>query len=119
MKYSDLIVWKLGMRIAKMVYTELIPYLPNVEKYGLADQMRRSAVSIPSNIAEGHARDTTKEYIKFLNYAKGSVAELQTQILLCVEIGYLNNDQIKTVMADTNEISSKLNNLILYLKEKL
>ena len=81
--------------------------------------MRRSAVSIPSNIAEGHARDTTKDFIKFLNYAKGSVAELQTQILLCVDVGYLTRDQIKSVMSETDEISRKLNNLILSLKEKL
>ena len=97
----------------------MIPILPPYEKNGLADQMGRSSVSIPSNIAEGHARDTTKEYIKFLNYAKGSAAELQTQIMLCVEIGYLNNDQANTVLSETDEITHKLNDLILSLKEKL
>ena len=119
MIYSDLIVWKLGMKLAKAVYNDIISALPPSEKYGLADQMRRAAISVPSNIAEGHARDTTKEFLKFLSYAKGSVAELQTQLLLCVEIGLLKSDAIQPSMKLSDETMHKLNNLILTLKDKL
>ena len=85
--YKDLIVWQKGIQVAKLVY-ELTRRFPSEEKFGLVSQMRRAAVSIPSNIAEGQARNTTGEYIQFLSHSEGSAAELDTQLRLSVELGY-------------------------------
>ncbi len=84
--------WNIGMEIAAEVY-ELCRFLPAEERYALSDQIRRAAVSIPSNIAEGYGRESTKEYIQFLAYAKGSLLELKTQILIAERIGYLKREQ--------------------------
>ena len=86
--YKDLIVWQKSMTAAKMTY-EITNKLPKCEIYGLINQMRRAAVSIPSNIAEGFSRHASKSYRNFLLIAYGSKSELETQLLLCVEIGYL------------------------------
>ena len=75
--FQDLIVWQESMVLAREIY-RLVKLLPNEERYGLSDQMRRAAVSIPSNIAEGQARNSTKEFIQFLHIAKGYNAELMT-----------------------------------------
>ena len=75
--FQDLIVWQESMQLAKEIY-KLVKLLPSEEQYALSDQMRRAAVSIPSNIAEGQARNSTKEFIQFLYIAKGSNAELLT-----------------------------------------
>jgi len=83
MNYQDLIVWQKAMELAEIVYV-LARKLPKEELFALSDQMRRAAISIPSNIAEGHARNSTKEFIQFLSIAKGSTAEIETQLLLCV-----------------------------------
>jgi four helix bundle protein len=85
--YKDLHVWQKGMELAKQIYL-LTSRFPSEEKFGLTSQMRRAAVSIPSNIAEGQARNTTGEYIQFLSHSEGSAAELDTQLRLSVELGY-------------------------------
>src|SRR6266566_7108238 len=77
--FKDLLVWQKGMSIAKMVY-ELTRGFPSDERFGLISQMRRAAVSIPSNLAEGQARHTTGEFIQFFSHAEGSLAELKTQL---------------------------------------
>ena len=92
--FEDLIVWQQSMLLAREIY-KLVKFLPVEERYALSDQMRRAAVSIPSNIAEGQARNTSKEFIQFLHIAKGSNAELITQLLLCVDFGYLTEEQIQ------------------------
>ena len=79
--YRELIVWQKSMELAEKVYL-LVKALPKEETYALSDQMRRAAVSIPSNIAEGHARQSQKEFLQFLCIARGSRAELETQLLL-------------------------------------
>ena len=79
--YRDLVVWQKSMELTEEIY-RLVKTLPREETYGLSDQMRRAAVSVPSNIAEGHGRNSEKEFIRFLCMAKGSVFELETQILL-------------------------------------
>ncbi len=119
MDYKDLIVWQMGMRIAKDIYVIVIPKMPDSEKYALSNQMCRAAVSVPSNIAEGHSRESTKDYIKFLTYAKGSLAELQSQLLLCVDIGFLADDDIRSLLAQTKDLMKKLNKLLISLKEKI
>ena len=80
--------------------------------------MRRAAISIPSNIAEGNARDSTSEYINFLRYAKGSVAELETQILLCVDINYLTAEGSRELLSLCDEVNRMLSSMILKMKAK-
>src|SRR5207302_4653691 len=85
--YKDLVVWQKGIALAKVVY-ELTQRFPSAEKFGLVAQMRRAAISIPSNLAEGQARHTTGEFIQSISHAEGSVAELDTQLILSVELKF-------------------------------
>ena len=89
--HKDLNVWKKAMDLAAQVYS-LTAKFPKEELYGLTSQIRRSAVSIPSNIAEGAARHSRKEFIQFLHIASGSVAELETQLLLAIRMGFSSSD---------------------------
>ena len=116
--YRDLVVWQNAMQIVEETYI-LIRKLPKEEKYALSDQMRRAAVSIPSNIAEGQARRTTKDFIRFLSIARGSIAELETQYLICVRLGYFNDSQIISVMNMLAENGRMINALINKLSTKL
>ena len=85
--YRDLIAWKKGMAVARLVYT-LTADFPKIETFGLAAQMRRAAVSIPSNVAEGFARFSRREFKHFLRIARGSLAELETQAILAKDLEY-------------------------------
>jgi four helix bundle protein len=85
--YRDLIAWQKSMLQAKSIY-HLTARFPNEEKFGLISQMRRAAVSVPSNLAEGQARRTTGEFVQFISHAEGSVAELDTQLTLAVELEF-------------------------------
>jgi four helix bundle protein len=85
--YQDLLVWQKGISLVKEIYILTGPF-PADEKFGLVSQMRRAAVSIPSNIAEGQARHTTGEFVQFISHAEGSVAELNTQLIIAIELGY-------------------------------
>jgi four helix bundle protein len=108
--YRDLIVWKKGMTLAKQVY-QITQAFPEVEKFGLVSQMRRAAVSVPSNIAEGQARNTTGEFVQFLSHALGSVAELHTQLLLSVELGYCtqaNTEAVRTIITELRKMLTTL-----------
>jgi len=88
--YRDLDVWELGMKLVREVYI-LTDTFPDREKYGLASQLRRAAPSVPSNIAEGHAKDSTKEYLRHLSIALGSLAEVETQLLLAESLDYCSS----------------------------
>ncbi len=112
MTHKDLDVWKAAMEIAKLVYL-ITSKFPKEELYGLTQQIRRSAVSIPSNIAEGAARNSRKEFIQFLHISLGSLAELETQLLLSEKLGFL---QIKEIENDVERIRKMLIGLIKYLK---
>ena len=114
--YQDLVVWQKAMELAQEIY-RLVKLLPAEERYSLSDQMRRAAVSIPSNIAEGQQRRSTKEFIQFLSIAKGSCAELETQLYLCYKVGYLNKTQIKDVIELVREVGRMLNGLISKLQK--
>lgn len=116
--YQDLIVWQKAMKLGETVYA-LVKLLPAEERYALSDQMRRAAVSIPSNIAEGQARISTKEFIQFLSVARGSNAELMTQTLFCERLGYMTAEQTQEVKVLINEIGKMLTSLILTLKRTL
>src|SRR4051794_19604237 len=108
--YKDLVVWQKGIALAKATY-RLTRTLPIEEKFGLVSQMRRAAVSIPSNIAEGQARHTTGEFIQFISHAEGSVAELETQFILSIELGFSQTEQAKPAFSLLDDIRRMLNGL--------
>ena len=112
--YKDLLVWQKGIALVKEVYT-MTRTFPSDEKFGLVSQMRRAAVSIPSNIAEGQARHTTKEFVQFLSHAEGSVAELETQLILGTELGYCNLQEATR----PHELTSELKKMLNALRRKL
>lgn len=116
--YQDLIVWQKAMDFAEACYN-LSSSFPVSEVYTLTSQLRRSAISIPSNIAEGNGRDSIVDYIRFLNIARGSLKEAETQLLLAQRFKYLNQKQITQVLTQTKEISILLNSLIRSLKQKI
>lgn len=106
--FEKLDVWKRSAALAVRVYE----ILNECRDFGLKDQMTRSAVSVPSNIAEGAERDSTKEFVRFLHIAKGSTAELRTQIYIASRIGVLSKTQQEELTSELKEISSMLHALI-------
>jgi four helix bundle protein len=108
--YKDLVVWQKGIALAKATY-RLTRTFPNEEKFGLVSQMRRAAVSIPSNIAEGQARHTTGEFIQFISHAEGSTAELETQFILSIELGFSKTEQAQPAFSLLDDIRRMLNGL--------
>ena len=115
--YKNLIVWQKSMDLVIDIY-KLVKKLPKEETYSLSDQMRRAVVSIPSNIAEGYARKTTKEYLKFLSIANGSRTELETQLIICNKIGYLNEKEIEVAMQKSTEIGKMISTIAFKLTNK-
>lgn len=113
---KDLIVWQKSIDFVVSVYL-LVKQLPKEETYALSDQIRRAVVSIPSNIAEGSSRNTTKEYIQFLYIALGSASEVETQIIIGQRIGYFKD--IQNYIDNINEIKKMINGLISSLKRKV
>ena len=109
--HKELLVWQKAMQLVVDVYN-LIRLLPKEETYGLSDQMRRAAISIPSNIAEGNARSSQKDMVHFLYIAQGSRAELETQLELCELIGYISKVRLEPVLMQTQEIGRMLSGLI-------
>lgn len=109
-KYQDLIVWQKSMQAAETIY-KLVKKLPKEELYSLSDQMRRAAISIPSNIAEGYGRNSTGEYKRFLTIANGSKTELETQLILASRIGYFTKEEIKPVLTLLDEIGGMIYSL--------
>jgi four helix bundle protein len=112
--YKDLLIWQRGMALAKFVY-KLCGRFPVDERYGLISQIRRAAVSVPSNIAEGQARHTTKEFLQFLSHAQGLLAEVETQLLLSVDLGFANQEGIAPGLKDVDELQK----MIVAVKRKL
>src|SRR2546421_8165383 len=108
--YKDLNVWQKGIELAKLIYT-LTTRFPAEEKFGLISQMRRAAVSIPSNIAEGQARRTTGEFIQFISHAEGSLAELDTQLILSIELKFCSESAAESALTLLGEIRRMLNAL--------
>ena len=113
--YKNLKIWQKAMDLTDDVY-KLIVFLPNEEKYALASQIRRSVTSIPSNIAEGNARLSKKEFKHFLAISKGSIYELETQLLICRRQKYFSDEQTETVLKTCNELSRMITNLILTIE---
>jgi four helix bundle protein len=113
--HKKLDAWKQGIELTVETY-RLTERLPSEERYGLAAQMRRAAVSVPSNIAEGAAKNTKKEFIQFLHTAQGSLAELDTQIVICERLGYLADTELGEPLERIERESKLITGLIKYLK---
>ena len=116
--HRDLTVWKKSITLVKDVYVQTRSF-PNEELYGLTSQMRRAAVSIPSNIAEGYARNSDRELLRFLKIALGSASELETQIIICNEIGYIKPEVFDSMHGTVTEILKMLISLNSSVKKKL
>ena len=112
--YRDLVVWQKSMDLVEEVY-RLTKLLPKEEIFGVTNQLRRAAFSIPSNIAEGNARYSSKEYARFLSIARGSKAETETQLEICVHIRYFKEEQILIALTLCDEIGKMLHSMILKL----
>jgi four helix bundle protein len=112
--YKDLIVWQRGMDLVEAVY-QITKKLPASEQWGLTSQMRRAAVSVPSNIAEGYGRHATGEYRHHLSIARASLLELETHVLLCERLGYLKDVDSKPIVSEIDDISKMLASLIAKL----
>src|SRR5437763_9110467 len=108
--YKDLLVWHKGIELAKIIYL-LTRSFPAEEKFDLVAQMRRAAVSIPSNLAEGQARHTTGEFIQFISHAEGSVAELDTQLILSIELKFCRESDTELASKLVGELRKMLNAL--------
>jgi len=110
--YRELIAWQKSMRLAKAAY-RISQELPRKEAYGLISQIQRAAVSVPSNIAEGHGRLTDLQFRHFLRNARGSLCELQSQVELACDLGYISSDKLK----QSSEVARLINGLINSLRE--
>jgi four helix bundle protein len=115
--HKDLIVWQKALGLAVSVHHASTMF-PRHELFGLTSQMRRAAVSVPSNIAEGAARSTTRDFLAFLHVARGSLAELETQLLLACEIGYLDEPNRDELMQDLAVVGRLLNAFIVGLRRR-
>ena len=115
--YRELIVWQDGIKLAKTVY-KLTEKFPRQEVYALADQVRRAAVSVPSNIAEGQARKSPGDFRRFLHIALGSLAEVDTQLVLAQEFGYITKDDIDVMDEQIQGLRKKLYALMNSLPER-
>ena len=113
--HRQLIVWQKSLQFVKRIYTVTASF-PRREIYGLSSQLRRAAVSVPSNISEGAARSGSKEFIKFLNVSRASLAEVETQILISNELGFIGDSA--RLMQDLKEIERMLNSLITSLRQR-
>jgi len=116
--YRNLSVWKSGIQIAKKIYRFSLE-LPKQELYGLASQMQRAAVSISTNIAEGHARDSSKEFLHFLRIARGSLAELKTLLTVASELGYIKEKLNKELLSDCDQIGRMITGLRKSILQRL
>ena len=113
--YRDLIAWQRAMKLVTAIYGATQAF-PRDELYGLTNQLRRAAVSVPSNIAEGQARFSPKEFHRFLSIARGSLVEIETQILIAQNLGYLATAQTRLLLTEASELGRILNGLIASIK---
>ena len=108
--FRDLLVWQKAMDLAKQVY-EVSKIFPSAEQFGLTSQIRRSAVSVVSNIAEGQGRETPGDFARFLNIARGSLAELQTQLILAKNLELCDSGKADLVLSSSEEVGRMLRGL--------
>jgi len=115
--YRDLVVWNKAMQLVTEIY-RVSQNFPKEELFGLMSQIRRAAVSVPSNIAEGHGKLSRKEYQHFLGHARGSLAEVETQMMIAQNLGYLNAEVVSRILDLSAEVGRILNGLLASLKSK-
>jgi four helix bundle protein len=115
--HKDLVLWQKSLALAIDIQRATASF-PRSELYGLVGQMRRAAVSIPSNIAEGAARRTTKDFTAFLHIARGSLAELETQLIIAESVGYLGTAASQELTSKADEISRILTGLLAALRRR-
>jgi four helix bundle protein len=116
--YQQLLVWQKAMDLAVACYEVTRPF-PIEERYGLTSQIRRAGVSVPSNIAEGHSRFHTKEFLNHLSISRGSLAELETELMVSQRVGFLPEEQLTKVLTMTDEIGRMTSGLRQALEAKL
>lgn len=112
--FKELHIWQQSMSLVSKIYT-VLQDLPVNERFGLAQQIRKAAISVPSNIAEGQVRGT-KEFIYFLNISLGSLAELETQLLLTIQLNFLKNEKIAPLILELESLTRQIHTLIKKLK---
>jgi len=115
--FKDLRVWQESMKFAVAVYRTTAQF-PRHELYGLSNQLRRAAVSIPSNIAEGKGHRTDREFGNYLLHLRGSLLEVQTQMMIAKELQYIDGEEAQRILASSDAIGRSLNSLINSLREK-
>jgi four helix bundle protein len=115
--YHELIVWQKSMDLVEIIYRETSRF-PTDERFGLTNQLRRAAVSIPSNIAEGQCRQTTADFLNFLAIARGSLGELETQVLIAARLKYLRSDARDSLLSAIGEVGRLLSGLRASLLRK-
>jgi len=116
-KYQDLIAWQKGIALVGEVY-RISSNFPREEIYGLTSQVRRAAVSVPSNIAEGQGRASSGEFIQFLCHARGSLYEVETQVIVANNLGYISAEQAEVLIQKIGELGRILNGLITSLQAR-
>jgi four helix bundle protein len=116
--YKDLVVWQHGVKLSLEVY-RLTARFPDTERFGLTSQMCRCAVAIPSNIAEGHARRSTREYVRHVSIALGSLAELETQLHISTELKIADQTMTSQIAEDADRLGKQLRALVKSLEIKL
>jgi four helix bundle protein len=116
--YQDLEVWKRSRKLVKDIYV-ITGSFPKSQQFSLCQQMQRAAVSIPSNIAEGQVKRATRDYIRHVNIALGSLAELDTQLLISFDLGYIAHVEIDTIRNDCHIVGRMLNRLVASLKNSI
>lgn len=115
--YKDLIAWQKGMELVVTIY-DATEGFPSHELYGLVSQLRRAAVSVPSNIAEGKAHYSNRDFVRFLRHSRGSLAEIETQVLIAQQRQYLSAATITKLIQQLDELGRILSGLINSLKER-
>ena len=116
--YRDLVAWQKAMNLVTEIY-RLSQKFPKEEMFGLISQVRRAAVSVPSNIAEGHSRPSRKEFQYFLGNARGSLSELETQMMIGRNLDYLNEAELTNILNIAAEVGRILNGLMASIKNKI
>ncbi len=112
--HRDLVVWQRSIQLVKEIY-RVSRYFPDTERYGLVSQLTRAAISVPANIAEGNARATRRDYAQFVSIARGSLAEVETYLIIAVELGYISSDEITALNQELDEIGRMLTALRIRL----
>jgi four helix bundle protein len=115
--YRDLTVWQRAMELVKEVYV-VTGEFPSSEKFGLVSQLRRAAVSMPSNVAEGQGRRSRGEFIEFLGHARGSLFEVETQLLIAAQLGFLSDERSNELQQRVDEVARLMNGLMKSLQSK-